>query len=171
MVSCVYKITDKLREYLKQPLGRLLETSAALEVAKNHKGIICAVGDECIYNLLEAGARPQICLYDNLTMRKEVEPHKKQAIAGYCKSPVHIENQAGTISDGLCRALEKAFEKEESFIEVAGEEDLAVLPAMVYSKKGSIILYGQPNQGMVLIEGGSKARETAARILAMFEKA
>jgi uncharacterized protein (UPF0218 family) len=35
---------------------------------------------------------------------------------------------------------------------VDGEEDLAVLPCLLNSPKDAFILYGQPNEGVVLVK-------------------
>ena len=37
-------------------------------------------------------------------------------------------------------------------IVVNGEEDLATLPAILYAPLGSAVVYGQPNEGSVLVE-------------------
>jgi len=37
-------------------------------------------------------------------------------------------------------------------IVVDGEEDLATLPAILYAPLGSAVVYGQPNEGSVLVE-------------------
>ncbi len=34
---------------------------------------------------------------------------------------------------------------------VDGEEDLATLPAILYAPLGSAVVYGQPNEGSVLV--------------------
>ena len=35
---------------------------------------------------------------------------------------------------------------------VDGEEDLATLPAILYAPLGSAVVYGQPNEGSVLVD-------------------
>jgi Uncharacterized protein conserved in archaea, COG1909 len=41
---------------------------------------------------------------------------------------------------------------------VEGEEDLASLPAIYFSPKGSIILYGIPDEGIAVIESGDSVK-------------
>jgi len=43
---------------------------------------------------------------------------------------------------------------------VDGEEDLAVIPCVLMAPEGSLILYGQPGEGVVLVET-DKVKETA----------
>jgi len=48
---------------------------------------------------------------------------------------------------------------------VDGEEDLAVLPAMILAPDASIIIYGQPDEGIVLIKVDEEMRNRAKDIL------
>ena len=66
------------------------------------------------------------------------------------------DNPAGTITDDLWETIGKALELSNSgecyVIEVAGEEDLAVLPCILMTNPETTILYGQPNEGLVLLK-------------------
>ena len=93
----VYVITEQLREALKVPIGTLVDTTGALEAAKSSKGLVCTVGDECAYLLLLGGAKPDICIFDNLTLRKEVAAEKMETIRGYCTQAMKVRNSPGTI--------------------------------------------------------------------------
>jgi len=42
--------------------------------------------------------------------------------------------------------------EEKIKIIVEGEEDLATLPAILYAPMGSAVVYGQPNEGSVLVD-------------------
>ena len=55
-------------------------------------------------------------------------------------------------------------------IYVDGEEDLAVIPLVIASDEGSIILYGQPGEGVVFREVDQEAKEKARDMLACFIK-
>ena len=43
-------------------------------------------------------------------------------------------------------------------IVVDGEEDLATLPAILYAPLGSVVIYGQPNEGSVLVNVTSEMK-------------
>ena len=54
---------------------------------------------------------------------------------------------------------------------IDGEEDLLVLPLMVYLSNGSIIVYGQPREGMVVITVSDERREWARKFISEMQRA
>jgi uncharacterized protein (UPF0218 family) len=54
-------------------------------------------------------------------------------------------------------------------IQVDGEEDLAVLPLALVAPHGSLILYGQPGEGVVLLIISGSVQEQAQAFLDRFE--
>jgi hypothetical protein len=50
-------------------------------------------------------------------------------------------------------------------IVVNGEEDLLVLPVAVYAPDNSVILYGQPNEGLVIVQVTEEVRNKASSIM------
>ncbi len=166
----MYVITEKLRFILKKPLGTLLSDSSLQSGLKTGKFCICTVGDECAYRLISAGIRPDILIFDGMTKRKAVMPEVSKLLNGFCKNPCKITNPAGTITADLDLAVSNAFAAGHGCIIVEGEEDLATLAAMKYSKESWAIVYGQPEDGAVLVLGGSAANKRAQSLLSEFEK-
>jgi hypothetical protein len=48
---------------------------------------------------------------------------------------------------------------------VNGEEDLLVLPVCIHAPENSVILYGQPNKGLVLVQITAEIRNKAQALL------
>jgi uncharacterized protein (UPF0218 family) len=48
---------------------------------------------------------------------------------------------------------------------VTGEEDLLVLPVAIYAPDNSVIFYGQPNEGLVMVLVTEEIRNKAKSIL------
>ena len=48
---------------------------------------------------------------------------------------------------------------------VKGEEDLLGFPVAILSQPGSLMLYGQPDVGMILVEVNEEVRESAKKLL------
>ena len=155
------------RGIFKKPFGKLY--SALDDVDKdfleNH--FIISIGDATTKNTLNAGIIPKIGIIDNKIERK-ISTHKIE----YNAITLNVDNPSGTITDELWETIEKAkYLAEESniLIVVNGEEDLAVIPCVLMAPKNSIILYGQPGEGIVVVEA-DKVKNTATKMLDNFER-
>jgi hypothetical protein len=95
-------------------------------------------------------------------MRKEVSEEVKNKLVGFDGPPIVVRNPAGFITNELVAAVKKAVEDKKGKIFVDGEEDLAALVVMVVAPKGSVLVYGQPNEGMVFVELDDVIRKRAA---------
>jgi uncharacterized protein (UPF0218 family) len=60
-------------------------------------------------------------------------------------------------------------EEEPCLIDVEGEEDLAPLYAHLLAPIGSIVVYGQPRQGVVVQLTSLATKERCRRLLESFE--
>lgn len=159
------KLPLGVRPLLKEPLGILVK-GKDLEAAKKVKEIIknkrvIVVGDVTLKNLLEVGVIPNLKILDFRIKRKD-----KKIVD--IKDEIKVRNPPGTISRELQETI-KSNINEDATILIDGEEDLAVLPCIVEAEKGSTILYGQPDEGIVVVEVTSKMKEKARRILEMME--
>ena len=136
---------------LKKPLGKLYpDFEDAIDEIKSSEFLI-SVGDATFSNLIDHEIYPNLAIIDNLVQRKN-----------YNHDVIHTENilkannPAGTITDDLWETIGQALELSNSgecyVIEVAGEEDLAVLPCILMANPETTILYGQPNEGLVLLK-------------------
>ena len=48
---------------------------------------------------------------------------------------------------------------------VNGEEDLLVLPVCLFAPENSVVMYGQPNEGLVIAEITNEVREKVQKIV------
>jgi len=125
--------------------------------------IFCTVGDVVTHNALSAGLIPSIGVIDGFTKRS---PYLRMPeIRGHI---LHVTNPAGTITDELISALREAQGKMPCVVMVRGEEDLAVLPLTEILPDGAVILYGQPEEGLVVCEVNKKLRADAKKLLTYF---
>jgi len=153
-------LSEKLRVRLKQPLGQLFpDIATAVEhIRKIRLARLITVGDVVTARFLAAGVRPDVAVVDFLMMREPVTENIKMRIDLFGGNVIHVKNPAGTLTPELRRAFEEA--KPPLKIIVEGEEDLAVIPAVLSSPEGSVVVYGQPSEGVVLIKvTGAKRRE------------
>lgn len=135
---------------LKIPLGTLYpEFKGALDEITAAKFLISA-GDETFKNLINNDIIPDVGIIDNLIQRKN---HNYNLLA--IENIVKAINPPGTITQNLWETIEKSIELAENgdnqLIIVDGEEDLAVLPCIILAPDDTIVLYGQPNEGLVVL--------------------
>ncbi|AQL44509.1 hypothetical protein BV210_07700 [Halorientalis sp. IM1011] len=128
---------------------------------------IVAVGDIVTYHLIEADRRPDVALIDGQTKRSEIEDHVREAIdAGVFDREVEVVNAAAGLSAALLSAtvsaVDAAADGESTVIVVDGEEDLATLPAIAAVPTGASVVYGQPDEGMVLVECDDAIKSTVS---------
>lgn len=161
-------LPDSLRSELKDPLGPIY-TDAERLLADAGAPIV-AVGDIVTYHLLEAGHTPAVALVDERTKRESVDSDIKQAVVGDSgvsafDERVTVTNPAATLTVELLAALRAALDSDATtLLVVDGEEDLAALPAILALPEGASVVYGQPEEGMVLVTADT-ARDRARSLL------
>jgi uncharacterized protein (UPF0218 family) len=161
-----------MRAELKKPLGLLLEGEPDETVARlkeileaQNPPMFATVGDFVSGNILAKGLKPDIVVVDNRIMRVNIDPIEFE------RDKVHVVNSPGTISGEARRALEKAVTlKKRLAVVVEGEEDLLVLPLMVVIPAGSVIIYGQPREGMVVVTVTEERRAWARGFMEKMEE-
>jgi hypothetical protein len=77
-----------------------------------------------------------------------------------------VRNAPGTVSRALVAALADAVGRPGPVaVRVDGEEDLATLPALLAAPPGAAVVYGQPDEGMVLVRVDDATRSRARELL------
>jgi uncharacterized protein (UPF0218 family) len=153
----------ELRERLKRPFGPVY-SGELLKVIAGKK--IAAAGDYCIRKLIQAGMKPDIAVFDFVCMRKPVDDETREIIEKNYPNPVTVANAAGTITEEMDAAVGMVLKSGAGAVRVDGEEDLASLVLMALLPDGWVLAYGQPNEGMVLVEASQKIRDNAQALMA-----
>jgi hypothetical protein len=172
VTEAVVELPESLRSELKGAMGPIF-TDAETLLAEAGSPLI-AVGDVVTYHLLEAGRVPDVALVDEHTQRTEVDAEIKDAIEGFegFDREVVVTNPPALLTVELLDALQDAIEQAgetTTLIVVEGEEDLATLPALVAGPTGASIVYGQPNEGMVLVDVTQDASDSARELLSQMD--
>ncbi len=159
-----------MRAELKAPLGELIigqpvETMAALaKKLRVRPPLFAIVGDYVALNAIKGGLMPDIIVLDNKTLREDAPP----VVHGM--EELRVRNEAATISKESRKALYNAVTlKRRVAIVVEGEEDLLVLPLLAEMPLGSVIAYGQPHEGLVVVTVSRERRRWARRFLSRME--
>jgi len=167
-MDVVYALTPELREKFKQPFGLLLRGTFA-ETMKELKAIvsgekpprIISVGDTVSRNLHKHEIKPQLSITDNRSLRRTIQPATFQ-----CKRVFCVKNPQGTITTEAIVAVQDALRSsDDAHIIVDGEEDLLTLIAVLYAPDDSLVVYGQPYEGVVVVKVTAEKRAEAKQLL------
>jgi uncharacterized protein (UPF0218 family) len=164
----VYEVTSELREKFKRPFGLLLrgtfsDTMRQLQeiVDREKPTRVIAVGDTVSRNLHESGIKAQLSITDNKSMRKST-----QRVVLERRKTLHLKNPSGVITEEALSMIRDALQSGEHIhILVDGEEDLLTLPAVLYAPDGALVVYGQPREGVVVVEVTEEKRAEAKKLL------
>ena len=161
-----------MRGDLKTPLGELIRGDVSDNVVilremleEKKPPCFATVGDYVTFYVMESGLNPDLAVVDHRVMRQDVDPFK------FIREKVAVINPAGTIKAEAQRVLWDAITlKKRLGVVVEGEEDLLVLPLMAMMPIGSVIVYGQPREGMVVVTLTEERRRWAKDFMAEMEE-
>ena len=160
------QLPDDLRDQLKNPLGNLISDNDPNKeniIKKiSTESIIITVGDRTTENLLQLDIKPQIQIVDGLEKRNK----RTVPIDDTVNTNLSCRNPPGEITDESIQVIQKAFSSEPPVrIIIDGEEDLLVIPVCIHAPENSIVMYGQPNEGLVIVTVTPEIRAKVQKIL------
>ena len=156
-------VPPELSGVFKKPFGELYP-GEGLTPAKKIKSMLkdkklVIVGDITLRNMLAVGVTPHLAIVDLKSRRKKEKGTKLEGTI------VKVVNPPGMISKDLWDKIHEAIEKSGTTILVDGEEDLAVLPCIIEADWDTVILYGQPDEGIVYVHVNEETKLEAGIIL------
>ena len=154
---------------MKIPLGILLpESQADKENILKHieqNSYIITVGDRTTEKMINFDLIPSLQIVDGIEKREKREPPKLVNA-----TEITVDNPPAEITSQSIDVIKKAFSMESPIrILVTGEEDLLVLPVCIHAPENSVVLYGQPNEGLVIVKITSEIRNKAQSLLDLME--
>jgi len=170
-----FVLTDDLRKELKQPLGRVIKGAGIgiyqeIREELSRYRLIVSVGDITTYYLLEARLYPWLIVVDHRTKRKSL-PKKYMVKDMDMYQTVEVENPPGILKAELIDAMKGIFERtERTKLDILGEEDLSTLPVIRYAPVSSVVLYGQPSEGVVLVEVTEEMKNKVEKLFNRMKK-
>ena len=160
------QLPDDLRDQLKNPLGNLISDNDPNKeniIKKiSAESTIITVGDRTTENMLQLGLKPQVQIIDGLEKRSQ----RIVPIDDTINTNLSCRNPPGEITEESMQIIQKAFSCESPVrITVDGEEDLLVIPVCIHAPENSIVMYGQPNEGLVIIRVTPEIKAKVQKIL------
>ena len=162
-------LPESVRPLLKRPLGKLFSDKKAAfdHIRKLHPVRLITVGDHVTADFLEAGIKPDVAIIDFLIMRFPADGKIKKVIDTYHVPTQRVKNPPSKITKELQDTVKNAVPPLKIVVE--GEEDLATLPAILMAPIGSVVAYGQPKEGVVLVEVTKEKKREISDILTLFK--
>ncbi len=155
------------RTTLQTPKGEVFhvndgppEKRVAERIRSEKDTLVIAVGDVTCATLEKQGVIPKVRIVDGITKRGEYEHH----FAG--ERVYHVYNPPAVLYPEVWSTISTAIKNEKnSLIVVDGEEDLMGFPAVLLAPEGSVMIYGQPDVGIVWVPVTNENRILARKLL------
>ena len=164
------KLPENLRDKFKAPLGKLIPDS---DVTKENilkeippDSVIITVGDVTSEKIMDFGIIPLLQIVDGKTKRGQYQiPQSSQPLI-----TIECDNPAGEINPKCIEIIQKSLaSKSPVQILVNGEEDLLVIPVCIHAPEGAVVMYGQPNEGLVVVHIDSEIKNKTKTLLDLME--
>ena len=159
-------LPENLRNELKIPLGELIKNndSAKVRIIKQiyAENPVVTIGDATSEILINMGLVPFLQIVDGKEKRRERELPLDDSIATH----LSCVNPPGELTQESIDIIKKSFNSKPPIrVLVDGEEDLLVLPTCLFSPQNYVIMYGQPNEGLVIVRITNEVREKVQNIV------
>ena len=137
------QLNQDARAFFSEIQGEVVETVTSQKPSSVDRRIV--VGDVTLARFLEEQWEFDLGIFDGKSER-EASENISETIT---EQAFHVPNPAGSIQPRLVDAIRDTGRR---FIFVEGEEDLAVIPAVLLLPLSAEVYYGQPDEGMVQIK-------------------
>ena len=119
-----------------------------------------AVGDVTSWTIQREGFKPDVCIVDGITKRGAFEEVLK------AEREYRVYNPAAVLYPESWSAIDTAIhDGKKSLVYVEGEEDLMGFPAVLLAEEGSVMLYGQPDVGIIWVPVNTENKTLARDLL------
>ena len=184
-----YVLPDGLRRELGAAFGPIVQ-SGELVAALGDADVVLAVGDVVSLTLKMLGVKPQLFVCDYQTQRGLPSGRGPGAVAAAAKDAANektlyeielgswgelafrVRNPAASITREAWDAIRLGLQHDEGPVRVVveGEEDLLGIPCFLEAPVGAVVLYGMPNQGVVVVRVDAAFKAKVAALLARFTR-
>ena len=155
---------------MKNPLGVLLPeketTKEKIQTFIKENTFVITVGDRTTEKMMAFDLIPSLQIIDGQEKRVKRNLPQNQNVS----TVLRCDNPAAEITFQSIEIIKKGFKSKTPVrIIVNGEEDLLVLPVCIFAPENSIVLYGQPNEGLVIVEVTPEIRNKTQKLLELME--
>ena len=163
-----YFLPHNQRQHFKNPIGQIIKNRQDIVKLINKLSRddsipkIITVGDVTTQVFVDLSIIPDIAIIDEHVQRERVPLLELENV-----SVVETSNQAGYIMQNAWIEIINSLKDEDNkiIIKIIGEEDLLVLPTILEAPLHSKVLYGQPNEGLVVVTVTEKVKQNVCELL------
>lgn len=164
------RLPEELRAELGKAIGPIV-SSEGLPDAIGKPFKLVAVGDLCSVSALTEGLHPDIIVVDFKTRRGN-EAEIKQYFQELNWKTIDVVNPSGILTRSMWQGISEAYKSEERvMVVVQGEEDLATLVCIALAPPNSVVLYGLPERGVVVVSADEEAKQKVKKVLLQMDEA
>ena len=126
---------------------------------------IITVGDRTTEKMIDFDLIPSLQIIDGVEKRQKRELPKLENT-----TELTVDNPATEITSQSIDVIKQAFTLQSPVrMVVNGEEDLLVIPVCIHAPDNAVVLYGQPNEGLVIVKITSEIRNKTQKLLDLME--
>lgn len=147
---------------LKQPQGKLLQSNQIDEILRDKKTRVVLVGDTITNHFVSHQLPFNLAIIDGHSNRQPTNRVYAEPVTDIGHNP------PGSISSETAKRIIDLLKQStinHNITMVQGEEDLLAFVPSLLSPLGGVVLYGQPNQGIVMIELTESEKVRLARMI------
>ncbi len=155
---------------MKVPLGVFVsEDEADKQTILGHLGDGCClvtVGDRTTEKMIGFGLIPSLQITDGTEKReKRIHPKIPSGTIEFS-----VDNPPSEVTNQSIEIIKKSFSVASPVrLTVNGEEDLLVLPVCAHAPDNAVVMYGQPNEGLVIVKVTAEIRNKTQSLLDLME--
>ena len=160
------KLNEKIKKELRKPYGKVFDSNdygeniRKVRIFTKDCRFIYAVGDRTSYEMISSGFIPNWIIYDGKERRKRFLRK-----ISFDAPLIIMRNKRGYICQDLFGKIKENARRVENLrVFVKGEEDIAVLPLILFAHKNSAILYGLFDK-LVCVKIDSEIRKRILKLL------
>lgn len=169
----ILALPSSLRANLRKPYGNIYKDIEQIKFHLADAFMVISVGDIVTYTLAKEGTPAEINIIDFMTRRHEIKQDEKKLLENISLTAEIGNNEAGKIekepvniiNNAMSRFLEKG---QTQTIIIRGEEDLLTLPAILLAPLQSYVVYGQYDEGAVLVEVTEQKKNEIRDLITQF---
>lgn len=159
------RLPDNVREKLKVPFGKIVKANTALSA----KPSIMTVGDVATLTFNSLDIPRKLSIVDFLTSRKRTYKNLYDLGFEFANPTAIVKNPSGQISNSLIVQVSRMLKSgtSDQVLLVEGEEDLATICAIMLAPIPSTVFYGQPKEGLVMVDVNLDAKNRLCELLGL----